>query len=395
MRSIWSPSAPVYLDVLGYAVEPRHINEVPRYPQVVVRNDVDRAHFGTLIGRHRVLAEKLHAHVADDDGEARCQNANEWIDVEGDDDPREDAGDAHETYENDRLRPVMNVKTFFPVQSKKAKQWLRNGLVSKILSVLLAGSSNLVWGWTDSALQICRFFFFVALNQPPSETLVMDRADVAGTPAGLDERLFFVLVVAHPTNQQCLVLIGSFGGRSDGLDLACEKFSWVEDPQLLGRERVPQTRQEPNGHADLRHAEANVVVVPRVHRHLLLPEISKRLARKESDNHNQHHRLTQQPDSRLVDLRCINVDIIAATRRRNVEIVDEPTADLEEDLNTVDQEEYDDDEQENGIPAVENAVKGVLVAEELCGQNLKWDDEWVEWHNENEIWWVQWQITQH
>lgn len=289
----------------------------------------------------------------------------------------------------------MNVKTFFPVQSKSKAIWLRNGLVSKILSVLLAGSSNLVWCWTDSALEICRFFFFVALNKPPPQTLVMDWADVAWTPAGLNERLFFVLVVAHPTDQQRLVFIGSFGGRSDGLDLAREKFSWVEDPQLLGRERVPQTRQEPNGHADLRHAEANVVVVPRVHRHLLLPEIPERLARQKSDNHNQHHRLTQQPDSRLVDLWCINIDIIAATRRRNVEIVDESAADLEEDFNTVYQEEYDYDEQQNGIPAVKNAVKRFLVAEELCRQNLKWDGEWVEWHKENEFGWVQWQNTQH
>lgn len=122
---------------------------------------------------------------------------------------------------------------------------------------------------------------------------MMHRTHIAGTPTWLYQWFLFVLIVAHPTNQQRLILVGSrCGCGSDGFDLACEKLARIEDPQLLRRVRIPQTGEEPNGDANLNHAKAYVIPVPRVHRHILFPEISECLAGQEANNHNQHRRLT-------------------------------------------------------------------------------------------------------
>lgn len=147
--------------------------------------------------------------------------------------------------------------------------------------------------------------------------------------------------------------------------MAGEQLARVQNPQLLRREGIPQAGEEPNDHADLHHAESDVVPVPGVHRHLLLPEIAERFARQEADNHNQHRRLTQQPDPRLVDLRCVHVDVLTTAGWRNAKVIHETAADLKEDFHAVDQEKHDNDEEENGITAVEDAVQSVFVAEEF------------------------------
>lgn len=153
--------------------------------------------------------------------------------------------------------------------------------------------------------------------------------------------------------------------------MAGEKFPGVEYPQLLRRVRVPQTRQKPDDDANLDYSKADVVPIPRMNGNLLLPEIAKRFTRQKPDNHNQHRRLTQQPNPRLVDLRRIHVDVLAAAWRSDAEVVHEPAANLKEDFYAVNQEEHDDDEQKNGIAAVENAVQRVFIAEELRWQNLQ------------------------
>lgn len=75
--------------------------------------------------------------------------------------------------------------------------------------------------------------------------------------------------------------------------------------------------------------------------------------------------MAQKSDARLVDLRCIHVDVLAAARRSDAEIIHEPATYLEKDFHAVDQEKHDDDEQENGIATVEDAVQSVFVGEEF------------------------------
>ena len=67
-----------------------------------------------------------------------------------------------------------------------------------------------------------------------------------------------------------------------------------------------------------------------------------------------------------MDLRCIDVDIFTISCRHHTVIVDKTTSDLEENFNAINKEEDDDDEQKNGIATVEDAVKSVFVAEEIC-----------------------------
>jgi hypothetical protein len=71
-----------------------------------------------------------------------------------------------------------------------------------------------------------------------------------------------------------------------------------------------------------------------------------------------------------VDLRCVNVEVLAAVGGHDTVVIHETTADLEEDFDSVNEKEDDDDKQENGVASVEDAVKCILVAEELCGENL-------------------------
>lgn len=146
MRSIKYATllAPIYLDILADAVQPR-LNQIPRNSQIIVRHDIDGADFGTLISCDGVPAQQFHAHVADDNGEASRQHPNERIDVQLDDDPSENPRDAHQTnllkaeknfievfdhqsccqtYQNDCLRPVVNVKAFFPVKSESGSGYV-------------------------------------------------------------------------------------------------------------------------------------------------------------------------------------------------------------------------------------------------------------------------------
>lgn len=152
--------------------------------------------------------------------------------------------------------------------------------------------------------------------------------------------------------------------------MAGEKFSRVEQPKLFGREGIPQTREEPNHHANLHAPETEVVPVPGIHRHLLLPEIAERFTREEADDDDEHDRLTQQADARLVDLRRVDVEVLAAAGRCHAVVIHETTADLEKDFDAVDEKEDDDNEEENSVAAVENTVQGVFVAEEFGGENL-------------------------
>ena len=57
---------------------------------------------------------------------------------------------------------------------------------------------------------------------------------------------------------------------------------------------------------------------------LFLPEIAQGFRCKETDDDNEHYRLAQQPEARLVQLRCID---ILAVRNRS-EVVHEAPADL-------------------------------------------------------------------
>lgn len=107
-------------------------------------------------------------------------------------------------------------------------------------------------------------------------------------------------------------------------------------------------------------------------------------------------------------LRCIHIYVVSVDRRRHIEVVDEATADFEEDLNTVDQEKYDNNEKKDGIALkielvmniggmwtgyqvypVENAVKCVFVAEEFRRQNLKRDfqikSQWPCWRDSPQL----------
>lgn len=72
-----------------------------------------------------------------------------------------------------------------------------------------------------------------------------------------------------------------------------------------------------------------------------------------------------------MDLRGVHVEAFATAWRCDAIIVDKTTADLEENFNSVDEKENDDYEQENGITAVEDTVQGILIAEEIGGENLK------------------------
>lgn len=106
----------INLNVLGYGVKSR-LNQIPWNSQIIVGHDVNAADFGTLISCNCVLTKKFHANITDDDGETCCEHTNEWINVKLNDNPCEDASDAHETNKDDRLCPMMNVETFFPVKS--------------------------------------------------------------------------------------------------------------------------------------------------------------------------------------------------------------------------------------------------------------------------------------
>lgn len=83
----------------------------------IARNNIDGADLGTLIRRHRVLAEQLHAHVADQDGRAGRQDAHNRIDVHLNDDPGTGAGYAHRRDQNERFRPVIDGEPLLPVES--------------------------------------------------------------------------------------------------------------------------------------------------------------------------------------------------------------------------------------------------------------------------------------
>lgn len=63
--------ATIHLDILANAIEPS-LNQVSRHPKIIVGYDVDRANFGTLICCHSVFAEKLYAHIADDNSKTCC-----------------------------------------------------------------------------------------------------------------------------------------------------------------------------------------------------------------------------------------------------------------------------------------------------------------------------------
>lgn len=66
-----------------------------------------------------------------------------------------------------------------------------------------------------------------------------------------------------------------------------------------------------------------------------------------------------------MNLRCIDVHVLTATRWGHAIVIYKSTADFEEDFNAVDQEEDDNNEQEDSITAVEDAVQGFLITEEI------------------------------
>lgn len=111
----------------------------------------------------------------------------------------------------------------------------------------------------------------------------------------------------------------------------------------------------------------------------MLPEITESFTREEADDDDEHKRLTQQADARLVDLWCIHVEVLATAGGNDTEVVDKSTADLEENFNAVDEKEDDDYEQENSVAAIEDAVQSVLVAEELGGENLWGKIRMISW----------------
>lgn len=106
------------LNVLGYRIKPS-LDQIPWNSQIIIGNDVNAADFGTLISCNCVLTKKFHTNITDDDGETRCKDTNKRINVKLDDNPCKNASYAHETDKNDRLCPMMNVETFFPVKSEE------------------------------------------------------------------------------------------------------------------------------------------------------------------------------------------------------------------------------------------------------------------------------------
>lgn len=66
-----------------------------------------------------------------------------------------------------------------------------------------------------------------------------------------------------------------------------------------------------------------------------------------------------------MDLRCIHIDVLAATHWGHPKVVHEATANLEEDFYAVDEEKHDDDEQQNRVAAVKDAVQSVFIAKEF------------------------------
>lgn len=145
--------------------------------------------------------------------------------------------------------------------------------------ILLACSSYLIGRWTYSALQVHWLFFFVALDKPPPQTLVVNRTNVTRATTRLNKRLLFVLIVANPTYKQSLILFGSFGRGCDWDDLTSKQFTRIQEPQLFGWIWIPKTCEEPDNYANLDHSKADVVSIPRVDWNFLFPEIAESFTR--------------------------------------------------------------------------------------------------------------------
>lgn len=57
-----------------------------------------------------------------------------------------------------------------------------------------------------------------------------------------------------------------------------------------------------------------------------------------------------------MNLRGVHIETFATTWRCDTKIINETTADLEENFNTVDEKEDDDYEQKHGITSIEDTV---------------------------------------
>lgn len=89
-------------------------------------------------------------------------------------------------------------------------------------------------------------------HQPAPQALVVHRADVTGALARLNERFLLLAVVAYPAvflgekrlallgvRSGSLRFLGAAGPGRNRVDLACQEFAWIQDPQLFRRHRVP------------------------------------------------------------------------------------------------------------------------------------------------------------
>lgn len=198
----------------------------------------------------------------------------------------------------------------------------------------------------------------------------MNRSKISRASTWLNEWFLLVLIIAHPADKKSFVL---FGGRlwwaCNGFDLACEETTRIKQPQLIGWEGIPEACEKPKNDSNFHHSEHDIIPVSRLNGYFLLPEVAEHLARKKTNNYHQHNCLWEQPNTRLMHLRCIDIHTFIRTstcRWQGCTIVsNKTTTNFEENLNAIDKKEYDNDEEENCIRAVKDAVKKIFIGEKF------------------------------
>lgn len=102
-----------------------------------------------------------------------------------------------------------------------------------------------------------------------------------------------------------------------------------------------------------------------VHGDLLLPKVAQRFRREKANDDDQHNRLAEQAEARLVQLGGVHILAV----RDGAKVVHETAAYLKEHLDAVDEEEDDHDEQQGGVAAVEEV--GAAAGKQMRVRDLR------------------------
>ena len=290
----WLPSLTPLSQAAGLPHTLTHGVDVAAAPVEPLAHDLQAVHLGPLVRRHCVEAEESEADVLYQEGQSHCHHPYPGLGVDLYGGPTAPGRGDHDEDRAGRHHPV-------------------DGGEALGQGELAAVSLHLVRLLADPAGEIVRVLLAL-LHQPPPQTVVVDWADVSLAAAGLDQcaAQAGVCVVADPA----LHLVWPGGGGVPRADLllpgpaisrpptvaSLDNLLWVQNPELLRPDAVPEDAGEPQRHSYFHHTEYDDVGVLGGQIHLRLPELGQSLAEEEADSDHHHEGLAEKAQPGLVEL---------------------------------------------------------------------------------------------